>query len=156
MRLLKLAVAAIGVIAVLSVLGMLAVCPCGPAPGMFLFGDEVSEPVTDWQRANEVGLCQVQVSTWYSRSINLNCMSANGELFVSCSNCQGKQWSTQALANPSGYIRMASAVYPVTFERLTSPAELDIAWQARSDKLKRATDSKRPEHWWSFRLTSRG
>ena len=94
-------------------------CPCGPVPGLWLFGDRATEPVDDWAFVNDAGLCQLQVQTWKPHTLNLNCMSDNGDLFVSCSNCAGKSWSNHVLTKPQGYIKAGDAVYPVTLARVT-------------------------------------
>lgn len=131
-------------------------CPCERIPGAYLFGNEVSEPVRDWSFANTVPLCQVEVWGWLPHSVNVNCMASDGRLFVSCSRCAAKRWSNLALENPRGRIRLGDDVYPVTLKRVTDPAELDEAWRARARKLGPPADSPRPDHWWSFRLESRG
>jgi hypothetical protein len=130
-------------------------CPCGPLPGLSLAGHESSAQIDDWSFANQVPLCQIEVDGGYPHSVNLNCMSSAGELFISCSNCEPKTWSRYAIENPKGRIRMMETVYPVTLRRLTDSAELDRAWQARILKLGREPDTPRPEGWWSFQLTSR-
>ena len=148
----------IGVIAGLVLTGVLVTvltaCPCSRIPGMWLSGDEVAAP-DSWEFANSAPLCQLEVSTWYTRSINLNCMSAQGDLYVSCSRCEGKQWSTQALINQNARIRINGTVYPVKLRRVTQASELDRAWLARSNKFGRDPDSPRPDHWWSFHLSDR-
>ena len=131
------------------------VCPCGRTPGAFLFGDVVPDSVANWSFTNDVPLCQLEVRTWSPHSINLNCMAgADGNLYVSCSSCAGKSWSQTALVTGEGRIRMHRTVYPVSLRRVTDSKELDKAWAARLTKLKRAPEP-RPDHWWSFHLTSR-
>ncbi len=131
-------------------------CPCEQIPGVYLLGDEVSEPVTDWAFVNEVRLCQIQVAgSPLPHAINLNCMSSGGEAYLSCSYCAGKVWSNAAVDDPLARLRVGGNVYPVRLERLTEPARLDAAWQARSSKLGLPTGQERPDHWWSFAVTSR-
>ncbi|MEM6999341.1 MAG: hypothetical protein AAF529_01050 [Pseudomonadota bacterium] len=128
-------------------------CPCEQMPGLWLTGDTATTPVADWSFANDVGLCQVQVESWRPHSINLNCMSAQGRLFVSCSRCEGKYWSGVALDNPKAYLRADGTVYPVLLRRLQDDANLDLAWRTRASKLG-LDDVQRPQHWWSFEATS--
>ena len=136
----------------------LSMCPCGPVPGAWLFGSSATQPVSDWSFVNDrdaVPLCQVEISTWRPHSINLNCMAAEGDLYVSCSRCAQKQWSNAAVNNPEGRIRAGSTVYPVTLSRITNSDELDVAWEARRRKTQGDAETPRPDHWWSFRLVSR-
>ncbi len=142
-----------------SVLYIATFCPCDRIPGVALLGEDQVDPVVDWTFANEAPLCQLQVNNrLLPHSINLNCMSGEGELFISCSRCQGKRWSSIALSYPDARIRIGENVYPVKLERLTDPGALDRSWAARATKLQqfgRDGDAARPEHWWSFQLVSR-
>ena len=141
-------------------------CPCDRMPGGFLLGPEVDELVDDCAFANDVELCQIQIHAGLlPHSINLNCMAAStGELYLSCSQCDGKRWSNAVLTDTRARIRLGEAVYPVTVTRVTDPDELDRAWAARLGKLENVATSDnpaapletpRPDHWWSFRLVSR-
>ena len=126
-------------------------CPCERTPGVYLLGNEVAEPVTDWAFANGERLCQIQVSgPVLPHAINLNCMSAGGELFLSCSYCDGKTWSSAALTDPNARLRVGANVYPVHLTRLKEANRLDLAWHARSSKLGIPAEQQRPDHWWSF------
>ena len=145
----------VGAVAVGAALVYFFYCPCSRISGGWLLGDEVSEPVADWSFANEVPLCQIQVQAWLPHSVNLNCMSTRGALFLSCASCDGKTWSTAALATPNARIRLNRSVYPVTLTRVESPEGLDEAWIARAAKLGMPLDTPRREGWWSFRVESR-
>jgi hypothetical protein len=131
-------------------------CPCERVPGGWLLGEIVTEPIADWSFANETPLCQVEVQAGnVPHSINLNCMSSAGLLYLSCARCEGKMWSTAALEDPAARLRIGERVYPVTLTRLTDDAELDAAWRARETKLGRDPDRPREAGWWSFRVESR-
>ncbi len=132
-------------------------CPCSRIPGTGLSGNLQVNSVDDWRFVNEVELCQIEVSAVIPWSVNLNCMSSeNGELYFSCSNCEGKTWSTAALSNTRARLRVNEDIYPIHLSRVSDSDELDIAWQARSKKLIRLGRSfasnprARPGHWWSF------
>ena len=68
-------------------------CPCDRTPGGYLLGTEAEEPISDWSFANNVELCQIQITAGLlPHSINLNCMATfTGELYLSCSLCDGKR-----------------------------------------------------------------
>ncbi len=132
-------------------------CPCETIPGGPLSGEQVTDTVSDWSFVNDieaVPLCQIQVDFPIPRSMNVNCMSAGGELFVSCSYCADKQWAARVLEHPDGFVRAAGLVYPVSYERITNDSHLDAIWAVRLSKLGREW-SPRPEHWWSFQLSGR-
>lgn len=168
----KLAIAA-GLAALLltAIAGFLiysSVCPCDRTPGGFLFGDRAEGPVQDWNFANEVPLCQLQIYAGIRpHSVNLNCMSTpEGELYLSCSVCTRKYWAGKVDTNERGVIRLNGTVYPVVLNRVTDPGEMDRAWRARVEKLQvhgggpynpvPEPDASRPEHWWTFHVESRG
>ena len=59
------------------------------------------------------------------------------------------------LDDPAGRVRIGDAVHPVNLARVTEPAELDAAWEARGTKLGEEDKAPRPEGWWTFELSSR-
>jgi len=141
------------------------VCPCERTPGAFLFGDVVEEEITDWSFANDVPLCQIQV--WAGirpHAVNLNCMATpQGELFLSCGNCENKYWAQQIGDSQGGRLRLEGTVYPVLFERIADGATLDQAWAARATKLQvhsgplnpaPTVGQQRGETWSSYKVTS--
>ena len=143
-----------------------ATCPCDRMPGAVLFGAEHEEPVSDWTFANQVTLCQIQIRAGLlPHAINLNCFATgNGDLYLSCSNCDGKRWSGFAVEDGTAWLRLEGTVYPVQLTRAMDADELDTAWEARLDKLHSLEEpanppvplgTPRPDGWWSFRVVSR-
>ena len=146
-------------------------CPCDTTPGLVLLGDAHEEMVADWSLANDVPLCQVQISIWLRpHSVNVNCMATpEGDLFISCSFGAGKYWCPRVGENQPGRVRLDGVVYSVVLNRETDPATLDRAWAARLQKLQNPRvherqpgdgdppplDVPRPDSWWSFRVVSR-
>ncbi len=128
-------------------------CPCERIPGGYLMGKEAETPISDWSFANSEPLCQIEVGSLVRHSVNLNCMAVDGELYLSCANCEGKRWSTIALETQRGRIRIGSKVYPVSLTHVTDANVLDAAWQARAEKLGRES-RPRADGWWSFHLRS--
>ncbi len=153
-------------LSVIAFLGWSITCPCDFTPGGLLLGDQADEEITDWSFANDVPLCQIQVSTGLlPYSINLNCMATSaGELYLSCSVCDLKRWAGVVVGNGRAKMRLDGTVYPVTATRVLDPDELDRAWVARVDKLQIHSTAinpavpvgtPRPDRWWSFRVVSR-
>jgi len=153
----KFRIPALLLLAALSIAGVVYAmsCPCERTPGLWVSGEPVEEPVADWSFANDAGLCQIQVSGVLPHSVTLNCMSTGQRLFVSCSDCEGKRWSGYALADPEGWIKIGEFRYPVLIKRVDEASQLDKAWVARLRKVSRNQRPLRPDHWWSFELTSR-
>ncbi|MEE2636490.1 MAG: hypothetical protein VYE68_04565 [Acidobacteriota bacterium] len=111
-------------------------------------------------------LCQIQIRTGLlPHSINLNCMSTGAtDLYLSCSECDGKRWSAAAVKDGRARIRLIDTVYPVALTRVQDPAELDRAWSARLAKLQQfgtpdnpaaPVGTPRPDGWWNLRVMSR-
>lgn len=157
-----------GILAVVAVAGFLvysSICPCDFSPGGYLFGESHAEPVDNWNFANNVELCQIQV--WAGirpHSVNLNCFStADGNLYLSCSVCDTKYWAAQVAANEPARLRLDGVVYPVVLNRVTEAAEMDRAWGARDIKLNTMIENPvgapqpgapRDPRWWTFRVES--
>jgi hypothetical protein len=161
----------VGLVALLIVLaGGVAVwtttCPCNRTPGFMLLGDMQETPVTDWNFVNDIPLCQIQIYVGIMpHAVNLNCMATpDGQLYLSCSACEGKFWGRNVADNEHGRLRLNGRVYPVVFTRVTDVAELDRAWAARVKKLQvygeepynptPPPDAKRPPTWATFHLRS--
>ena len=147
-----------------------SVCPCERTPGGYLFGETVDTPVIDWNFANEVQLCQLQIYAGIRpHSINLNCMSTpEGELFLSCPFCNTKYWAARVENDEPAVLRLNDKLYPVKLNRVQEPATMDQSWLARVTKLRSfGTDpytnndpssdqfTERADHWWTFRVESR-
>ena len=125
-RRLSIAALVLGLLALAAVgLTFWYVCPCERTPGGPLQFVEATAPVEDWGFANEVGLCQLEVQALVPWSVNLNCMSDQQKLYISCARCDGKFWSTIALRNDIGRIAVGDRAYPVRMRRLLAPSELD-------------------------------
>ena len=144
-------------------------CPCDGTPGFALRGDMREGPVTDWSFANDVPLCQIQISIgWRPHSVNLNCMATpDGDLFLSCSFGERKYWCPRVGEKDPARLRLNGIIYPVVLNRVTDPLTLDRAWAARVRKLQNprvqerqpggggtTPDAGRPDSWWSFRVRS--
>lgn len=156
--------------AVVGFLAFSSICPCAISPGGFLFGERVDISVTDWNTttANQENLCQLQI--WAGirpHSINLNCMATKeGELFLSCSVCNTKYWAARVGVDEAAVLRLGNLIYPVTLNRESDPVAMERSFRARVLKLQHTDletmitprpplDEQRPDHWWTFRVTSR-
>ena len=77
--------------------------------------------------------------------------------------CDLKYWASKVGTDEPGRLRLNGIVYPVVFNRVMDPNELDQAWAARVAKLQvhggpgnpaPPPDAVRGERWWSFNLVS--
>jgi hypothetical protein len=144
-------------------------CPCETTPGFVLLGDTSGEPVADWSFANDVSLCQIQISIWLRpHSVNVNCMATpEGDLFISCSVGVRKYWCPRVGSDEPARLRLDGVVYRVVLNRVSETATLDKSWSARIQKLQKpevlamqpggrgpAPDAQRPDSWWTFHVQS--
>src|SRR5579862_7569713 len=161
---LKFAIAGLAVVTVGVFVAWFFTCPCDRIPGAYLFGKVIEEPVNNWSFANQVSLCQIQVNAIVPHAINLNCFATpEGNLYLSCSNCEPKYWSRAVLKNPRSRLRMNGNVYSVNLTRVIDPVEMDRIWEARIKKLQAVATpvnpavplgTPRPAGWWTFRVES--
>jgi hypothetical protein len=161
--------ATVGLVAALAIGFIIysSICPCDRTPGGLLFGERADGPVNDWNFANDVPLCQLQIYAGIRpHAVNLNCMSTpEGELYLSCSVCDRKYWAGKVEENERAVMRLNGITYPVTLNRVFDEQEMDRAWSARVIKLQThgggpynpipEPDAVRPGHWWTFRVESR-
>ena len=135
------------------------VCPCVVVPGGPLRGAVIEAPVTDWAIANDrdqAPLCQIEVNGTVTYSLNVNCMSHEGKLYISCSLCENKTWAAIVKERPAGRVKVAGKVYKVNFARVEDDALKDAVWRTRLQKVDAEDkNAPRPDGWWTFNLTSR-
>ena len=135
--------------------GTLGLGPCGPIPGGALRGTLDADAVSDWSPADAVDYCQIEVRPESPRSMTVNCMSWQGRLFVSCSQCANKRWAKMVAEDDRGRVRVGDRVHPVTIRRVTDPGELANVWRARARKVGVDPESDPKPGWWTFELVSR-
>ena len=71
------------------------------SPGLWVTGDLVTEPVSDWSFSNQFGEIFVQTRTWYliPHSVNVYCTVSNGDLYLFSAYYQGGNFPDQRLWN---------------------------------------------------------
>lgn len=108
-----------------------SVCPCANAPGGFLFGERVPEPLRNWEFVNEAPLCQVQVwRSWRPYSVHMACMAASdGRMFLSCLDCDNDPALLQVAQTREALLRHNGRVYSVLLQPVGQQADRVLAWQ---------------------------
>ena len=112
---------------VLLVLRITGLDPKGLRPGLWLRGNLVTTPVTDWSFAN-MQTIQLQTRTWYllPHSVNIECVVYNGHLYVSSVHYRPGatyRWNNDVLRDPHVRIRIGNKLYDRTLSYVTDPAE---------------------------------
>ena len=125
----------------LVVLRITGLEPHNRTPGLWLKGNVVTTPVTDWSFTDQVPNIKLQTESWYGlpHSVTIDCVSYDGRLYVSSVLPAGTQhaWNENAMRDPHVRIKIGNDVYDRTLSLVTDPAEQHAVLQARSKKYPR-------------------
>ena len=122
----------------LVVLRITGLDPHGRIPGLWLSGGLVTTPVTDWSFTENVPTIKLQTQTRFllPHSVTINCLSYNGQLYVSSVYPAGtpRNWNDNVMRDPHVRIKIGDKVYNRTMVLVTDPAEVDAVLQVRAKK----------------------
>lgn len=142
--------------ALLRVLGGLLVCvvlllvvlritgfePHGLHPGLWLKGDLVTTPVTDWSFMNKVRTLKIQTNTWYliPHSVTIGCILYNGQLYLDSiygeggNYPRGRVWNNNVARDPHVRLKVGNRLYDCTLVRVNDPVEIAAIEEAKSKR----------------------
>lgn len=125
----------------LKVLGVILVClvlllvvlsitgfgPHGNTPGLWLKGDLVTTPVTDWSFTDKFEIANVQTRTRYllPHSVTTYCVAYNGQLYLTSvyraglTYPHGRSWNEDVARDPHVRIKIGNQLYDRTLSRVT-------------------------------------
>jgi hypothetical protein len=142
-KLLKIA----GVILVVLVLALAGLRitglnPHGRTPGLWLTGNLVTTPVTDWSFTDKILTDEVQTRTWYliPHSVTTYCVSYNGQLYLDSiyrgkiEYPHGRSWNENVARDPHVRIKLGNHLYDRTLVYVTDPAERKAVLKAKAKK----------------------
>ncbi len=124
----------------LIVLRITGLDPHGRLPGLWLTGDLVSMPVTDWSFTDKIRNVELQTRTWYllPHSVRINCIAYNGQLYLSTVNPMGVDaphvWNVNVARDPHVRLKIGNQLYDQILSLVTDPAEKAAVLQARVKK----------------------
>ncbi len=107
----------------LVILRITGLNPRGPRPGLWLSGNVIAAPVTDWSFANSYPTIEVQTNTWYliPHSVTIYCVSYQNHLYL---QAFGKTWKRNVARDPHLRIKIANQLYDATAaNHVSDPAE---------------------------------
>jgi hypothetical protein len=123
---------------VLVVLRITGLDPHGRIPGLWLTGDLVTTPVTDWSFTDKVPniMLQTQGRFLLPHSVTINCLAYNGQLYVSSVYPAGppRSWNENVIRDPHIRIKIADKVYDRTMVLVTDPVEVESVLKVRANK----------------------
>jgi hypothetical protein len=139
----KRLVKAVGAILVclILLLAVLRISGFGPhdrIPGLWLKGNVVSTPVTDWSFTENIPVIQIQTQTWYllPHSVNINCLVYNSQLYLVSVFPAGTAhgWNDNVMRNPNVRLKVGDQIYDRTLSLVSDAAEQEGVLQARHKK----------------------
>jgi hypothetical protein len=120
-------VCAVVLLVVLSVTGLE---PRQRTPGLWLKGNVVTTPVTDWSFTDQVDTVEVQTRTWYlvPHSVTTYCVALNGRLYLDsfyragAEYPHGRSWNENVARDPRVRLKIGNNLYDVTLAHDTDAA----------------------------------
>ena len=108
--------------------------PHARTPGLWLKGDLVTTPVTDWSFTDKIPEIKVQTQTPFllPHSVTIWCAVYNGNLYVT--SARGRQWVENVIRDPHVRIKIVDQVFDRTFSLVDDPAEKAAVLQAKGRK----------------------
>ena len=134
----SLGIIVVCLILILLVLRITGFGPHARTPGLWLKGNVVATPVTDWSFTDKIPVVQLQTETWYllPHSVNINCLNYNGQLYRVSVYPAGTAhtWNDNVVRDPHVRLKIGDQIYDRTVSLVTDPAEQEGVLQARHDK----------------------
>jgi len=127
---------------VLLVLRITGLDPKQSRPGLWLKGNVVTTPVTDWSFTDNIPNILIQTRTWYllPHSVTIDCSTYNGHLYLSTiyrsavEYSVGRRWNDDLLRDPHVRIKIGNQLYDRTVTLVTDPAEKAGALETKAKK----------------------
>ncbi|MGH9678781.1 MAG: hypothetical protein ACRD4Y_02395 [Candidatus Acidiferrales bacterium] len=122
----------------LFILRITGLNPHGRIPGLWLTGQLVATPVTDWSFLDKVPNIKIQTEPWYllPHSVTIDCLDYKGQFYVSSVYPAGtwKGWNENAMRDPHVRIKIGNKLYDRKLVLVTDPAEREALLQVRARK----------------------
>jgi hypothetical protein len=104
------------------------------APGLWLRGQTVTTPVTDWSFTDKVQAVKVQTQTPFllPYSVSAWCAVYNGNLYLT--SYRGRWWVEDIVRDPHVRLKIGDQVFDSTFSLVDDPAEKAAVLQLKGKK----------------------
>jgi hypothetical protein len=134
----SLGIIGVCLILILIVLRITGFGPHARTPGLWLKGNVVTTPVTDWSFTDKIPVVQIQTETSYvlPHSVNINCLNYNGQLYLVSVYPAGTAhtWNDNVMRDPHVRLKIGDDIYDRTVSLVSDPAEQEGVLQARHNK----------------------
>jgi hypothetical protein len=103
-------------------------------PGLWLKGDVVTTPVTDWSYTDQIKQIKIQTQTPYllPLSVTIWCGVYNGNLYVTSN--PGKMWNDDIMRDPHVRLKIGNQLFDRTLAVVNDPAEKAAVLAAKEKK----------------------
>ena len=127
----------------LTTLRITGLNPDGRRAGLWLNGNLVATPVTDWSFTDSIQNVELETHPWYLivHSVTIFCVTYNGHLYLSSIVAPGepayphsRQWNEAVARDPHVRIKIGDKLYDRTLTYVTDPVEQAGAVQAEKKK----------------------
>lgn len=141
---------------VLRIAGLIVVCvvlllvvfsitglePRQRTPGLWLKGNLVTTPVTDWSFTDNVSTVEVETRTRYlvPHSVTTYCVDYKGQLYLDSfyppgvQYPHGRSWHENVARDPHVRLKIGNNLYDVTLVHVTDPAEKATVRELKAKK----------------------
>jgi hypothetical protein len=104
------------------------------APGLWLRGEPVTTPVTDWSFTEKIQSVKVQTQTplLLPYSVSAWCAVYNGNLYLT--SYRGRRWVEDIIRDPHVRLKIGDGLFDRTFSLIDDPAEKAAVLQAKGKK----------------------
>jgi len=111
-------------------------------PGLWLKGDLVTTPVTDWSFTDDIETVHVQTNTWYllPHSVTTYCVAYRGQLYLTSvyrkglEYPHGRSWNADVARDPHVRLKIGNQLYDRTLSYVSDPAEREPVIAAKRKK----------------------
>ncbi len=145
-RLRSLVIAVLGLVAcvvvVLITLSLTGLEPKERRPGLWLKGEPVATPVTDWSFTDSYQTILLETRTWYHvpHSVTVTCVASGGKLYLTSVYRPGMQfprdraWNRNVARDPHVRLKIGDRVFDETLVVVSDPAERSAVLRSKAAK----------------------
>lgn len=137
----------------LVVLRVVGLDPNARRPGLWLSGELVTAPVTDWSFTDKYPNIYVQTNTWYlvPHSVTTGCTAKDGTLYLTSVYRPGQQfprdraWNRNFVRDPRVRLKIGDKLYDQKLALVMDEAEKDAVLEVKARKYpqQRTVDKSR-------------
>ena len=130
------------VVVALVTLRLVGLDPNERRPGLWLTGESIKEPVTDWSFTDRRPTIFVQTHSWYGlpHSVTATVTARDGTLYLTSTYRPGMEfprdrlWNKNVMRDPHVRLKIGDRVFDGTLALVTDPAEKDAVLATKAKK----------------------